>query len=406
MYKDYIKIPWKEIRRRKLRSWLTLIGIIIGITAVVSLITLGQGLENAISKQFEALGDDKLFITPKGNPLTPGITTDAVSITEDDLEIIDKTNGVKRTSGSIYLTGRVEFNDLVRYFFVGGMPTDPEERELLGEAQNYKILKGRFHEKGDKFKAVLGYQYSLSDLFGQQVDLGDKILIQGVEFKVIGIMDRIGSPPDDQSVIIPYDTFGDIFGTDDEIGFIVAQTQAGINTNVVSDRIEKALRKHRDLDEGKEDFSVETPQQLAAAFQVILDIVNLVLIGIAGISLLVGGVGIMNTMYTTVLERTKQIGVMKAMGAKNNHIMALFIVESGLYGAGGGLIGITIGIGFAKLVEAIFVLALGPALLDVQINYALLISALSFSFIIGVLSGIAPARKAAKLHPVDALRYE
>tara|TARA_Y100000310_G_scaffold153901_1_gene153440 strand:+ start:7745 stop:8965 length:1221 start_codon:yes stop_codon:yes gene_type:complete len=406
MYKDYLKIPWKEIRRRKLRSWLTLIGIIIGIVAVVSLITLGQGLENAIAKQFQALGEDKLFITPKGNPLAPGLTTDAVKITSDDLEIIEKTTGVKITSASTYLTGRIEYNDLVRYFFVGGMPTDPEERKLLGEAQNYKILKGRFHEKGDKFKAVLGYQYTQDELFERQVDLGDKILIQGKEFKVIGFMDKIGSPPDDQSVIIPFDVFSDLFATNEEIGFIVAQTQPGEDIDVVGKRIEKALRKHRDLDEGKEDFSVETPKQIAATFETILDIVNLVLIGIAAISLLVGGIGIMNTMYTTVLERTKQIGVMKALGAKNNHIMALFLVESGLYGAGGGLIGITLGIAIAKLVEAIFVAALGPALLSVEINYILLAGVLLFSFVIGVFSGIAPARKAAKLHPVDSLRYE
>ncbi|MBT5924722.1 FtsX-like permease family protein, partial [Candidatus Woesearchaeota archaeon] len=177
-------------------------------------------------------------------------------------------------------------------------------------------------------------------------------------------------------------------------------------TGKIAEEIKKDLRKKRDVDEGEEDFVVETPEQLAATFAIILDIVQIVLIGIAGISLFVGGVGIMNTMYTSVLERTKEIGVMKALGAKNSHVMALFLVESGIYGFGGGLIGAIIGIGFAKLVEAIFLIAVGPAFLLIEIDWILVLGTLLFSFIVGCLSGIAPARRASKLHPVDSLRYE
>ena len=156
---------------------------------------------------------------------------------------------------------------------------------------------------------------------------------------------------------------------------------------------------------GKEDLEIKTPQQLASSFTTILDIVNIVLIGIAGISLLVGGIGIMNTMYTAVLQRTKEIGVMKALGARNKHILLLFLIESGLYGLGGGIIGALLGIGFAKVVEALFVQFIGP-LLVVEINYGLVSGVLLFSFIIGCLSGIAPAWRASKLNPVESLRYE
>jgi len=406
MIKDYFIIPWKEMRRRKLRSWLTLIGIIIGVAAVISLITLGQGLENAITEQFALLGNDKLFITAKGNPLVPGLTTDAVVITDDDLEVIRQTSGVKKAAGSIFLTGRIEFNDNVRYFFIGGMPDNPEERKLLGEAQNYKIMSGRALRKGDNFKAVLGFSYTDENLFGKEIELGDKILIQGNEFKVVGFLDKIGSPSDDQSIHIPLDTFSKTFNTGDELGFLVAQIQPGENIDAVAARIEEELRDSRGLEEGKEDFNVETPEQLASTFFIILDIVNLVLVGIAAISLLVGGVGIMNTMYTSVLQRTKEIGVLKALGARNSHIMYLFLVESGLYGLGGGIIGIIIGFSFAKLVEYLFLIFVGPAFLSIKVNVFLLVGTLLFSFLVGILSGIAPARKASRLNPVDSLRYE
>lgn len=403
MFKDYFKIPWKEMRRRKLRSWLTLIGIFIGIAAIVSLITLGQGLENAIEKQFSALGKDKLFVLPKGGFFGMGSSE---KLTSDDLEIIERTNGVKLATGMGYAFGRYEFNDLVHYGFISGISTDPEERALVGEAQTWKIGEGRNVRKGDKFKIVLGYDHTLDDLFEKRVELGDKIIIQDQEFKVIGFLEKIGSPPDDQAGFIPLEAYEEVFDAEDELGFIIAQSQPGEDPIKVGKDVEKELREDHGLDEGEEDFEVQTPEQFAEAFGIILDIVQIVLIGIAGISLLVGGIGIMNTMYTAVLQRTKEIGVMKAIGAKNSHVLYLFLVESGLYGLGGGLIGAVVGIGFAKLTELAFVLALGPAFLSVEIDWLLVLGTLVFSFLIGCISGLAPARRASKLNPVDSLRYE
>ena len=260
--------------------------------------------------------------------------------------------------------------------------------------------------KGDKFKVVLGYEHTQTDLFEKRVELGDKIELNDKVFKVVGFLEKIGSPPDDQSAIITLDAYEDIFDKKDELGFIIAQAQVGEDALKVAAAVKKDLRIDHGLEEGKEDFSVETPDQFAATFNVILDIVQIVLIGIAGISLLVGGIGIMNTMYTSVLERTKDIGVMKALGAKNSHIMYLFLVESGLYGLGGGVVGVIIGIGLAKLVELLFVLTVGPAFLLIEINWWLVFGTLLFSFLVGGISGITPARQASKLKPVDALRYE
>ena len=403
MIKDYFKIPAKEIRRRKLRSWLTLIGIFIGIAAIVSLITLGQGLENAIEKQFQSLGKDKLFILPKGGFFGMGSSE---LLDEDDLETIKKTSGVKMATGLSQAFAKFEYNNLVHYGFISGISTDPEERALVWDAQTYGMAEGRLLRKGDKFKTILGYEHSLTNLFEKRVEMGDKIILHGKEFKVVGFLDKIGSPPDDQAAIIPLDAYTEVFDSGEELNFIIAQSTSGDDPLLVAEDIEKELREDHDLDEGEEDFEIQTPEQLAEAFGVILDIVQIVLIGIAGIALLVGGIGIMNTMYTAVLQRTKEIGIMKAIGARNEHVLYLFLVESGLYGFFGGLIGVILGMGFAKLVEFAFVQAIGPAFLAIKIDWLLILGTLIFSFIIGVLSGVAPARRASKLNPVDSLRYE
>lgn len=404
--KELIKLSFQEVIHRKMRSFLTLIGIVIGIAAIVSLIMLGQGLQNAISEQFEALGDDKLFITAKGSTLTAGLSIDAIKITEDDLEVVRQSSGVKRAAGMIYSTGRIEFNDNVRYFFISGMPEDPEDRALIGEANSYKIDKGRPIESGDKFKAVLGYEYTKPSLFDAEISLGDKIIIQGKELKVIGFLEKIGSPPDDSSILIPLKAYSEIFATEDELGLLIAQTNAGEDTTKVGEKIEKDLRDSRDVEEGKEDFSVQTPENLLGTFSTILDIVQLVLVGIAAISLAVGGIGIMNTMYTAVIQRTKEIGIMKSIGAQNHQILILFLVEAGFYGFTGGLIGAILGTSFALLVEHIFALVVGPAFLSVKINPLLMVGVLAFSFIVGIISGISPAYRGSKLNPVDSLRYE
>ncbi|PIZ50489.1 ABC transporter permease [Candidatus Woesearchaeota archaeon CG_4_10_14_0_2_um_filter_33_13] len=404
MIQDYFIIPWKEIRRKKVRSWLTLIGVFIGIAAIVSLVTLGQGLENAIDKQFELLGKDKLFISAKGGTFS-GIGS-SVKLREKDLDIVKGSSGIKLAAGMGYSNGKYEFNEIVRFNYVSGLPDDPEERALIGEAQTWELSSGRFLRKGDKYKVVLGYEYTQPGLFEKSLELGDKIMIQDQVFKVVGFNKKIGSPPDDKMSMIPLDTFSEIFGTGDELGYIIAQTNSGEDISVVAENVKKDLRKSRHLKEGDEDFNVETPEQLASSFSTILNMVQLVLIGIAAISLLVGGIGIMNTMYTAVLERTKEIGILKALGARNSQVLYLFLVESGLYGLGGGIIGVILGIIFAKITEFIFILIVGPVFLLIEINWLLISGTLLFSFVIGCLSGVSPARRASKLNPVDSLRYE
>jgi putative ABC transport system permease protein len=166
------------------------------------------------------------------------------------------------------------------------------------------------------------------------------------------------------------------------------------------------LRRHRDLEEGKEDFVVQTPEQLIEGLNSVLNIVNAIVIGIAAISLIVGGIGITNTMYTAVLERTKEIGIMKSIGAKNGNILAIFLVESGLLGLAGGAIGVALGYAFSKLVEVAAAQFWASDILRANFPLWLLLGALAFSFLIGMIAGTTPAIQASKQKPVDSLRYE
>lgn len=403
MLTDYFQIAFKEAKRRKLRSFLTLVGIFIGIAAIISLITLGQGLENAISNQFSQLGKDKLFILPKGGFWGMGAS---VQLTENDLDTIKQASGTKVAAGLGFSYGRYEFNELVQYNFVNGVPLNSEELKLVSEAQNWKIIQGRMLEPGDKYKIVLGNEYTKEDLFDTRVELGDKIKVQNRDFKVVGFLEKIGSPPDDKAGIIPIDTHQELFSTGKNYGFIIAQVQAGEDPATIAEELKKELRKEHKLDVGEEDFSIETPENLMATFSTILDIVQIVLIGITAISLLVGGIGIMNTMYTSVLQRTREIGLMKAVGARNSQIMLLFLIESGLYGLVGGLLGVVTGVSLAKIAEKVLQQFLGPAFMAIEINWFLVLGALLFSFLVGILSGLAPARRASRLNPVESLRYE
>ena len=219
-------------------------------------------------------------------------------------------------------------------------------------------------------------------------------------------MEKTGDPGNDAAVYIPKDVFREIFNTPNEESTIMVNIAKGFDPEEVAKDIERKLRKFRDEKEGEETFSVQTSEQLLESFSNIFGIVQAVLVGIAAISLLVGGIGIMNTMYTAVLERTKEIGTMKAVGARNSDILLIFLFESGLLGLVGGGIGIMIGVGLGKSAEYIATMALGTDLLQAYFPWYLILGALMFSFCIGALSGIFPAMQAAKLKPADALRYE
>ncbi len=403
MIKDYFRLAYRSARHRKIRSWLTMIGIFIGIAAVVSLISLSEGLKVAIEDQFVGLGTDKIIVQAAGGGFGPPGTGVPVRLTKEDEKVIEKTRGIERAVGRLIRTVEVRRDKEIRYAFAVTVTEDPEELDLIISANDYQIDQGKFLDKEDAAEIVIGSGYA-ADLFDEPLELRDKVLLEGKEFKIVGILKKSGNPQKDSSIVIPDQSLRNILGLGDEFDIIPAQVQAGLSVDTVSEDVKKELRKSRDVDEGKEDFTVQTPQQVIGTLNSILAIVQGVLVGIAAISLLVGGIGIMNTMYTAVLERTKEIGIMKAIGAENKTILLLFLIESGFLGFFGGLIGVTLGASFSKAVELIAFQIFESPLIKASFPPVLLIGALLFAFVVGAVSGAFPAKQAAKLKPVDALR--
>ncbi|MBT3304689.1 ABC transporter permease [Candidatus Woesearchaeota archaeon] len=383
---------------------MTLLGIFIGIAAVVSLVALGDGLRAAITEQFSDAGTDKLIIQAQNVGFAPPGSTAVNKLTVDDYEAIKKIRGFKVVAYRLLRSSSLEFSDTKTFSFFISMPEGNEERKLVEDAMSLEPIDGRMLKTGDKYKLVLGYNFFKNDIFDKKPKIGNKILANGMEFEIIGFLDKMSNPQFNGIVLINEDAMVDALALDDSVDIITGQV---INVNDIDDvaeRVKKELRKRRDVDEGEEDFSVETPQQAVETFNSILDVVQAVIVGIAAISLLVGGIGIANTMFTSVLERRKEIGIMKAIGARNNSIMTLFLLESGTLGLVGGVLGVVLGIIFAKLVEIIGNNFLAEGLIVARFNPLVIIGALLFGFLIGTLSGIIPARQAAGLPPVDALR--
>jgi len=378
-----------------------MIGIFIGIALVVSLLSLGSGLQEAMNEQFEMMGTNIIMIMPGAG--IESMLGSAVPITEHDVCVIKEVRGVDVVGGLVTKIAKTEFKNEIQYTWVSGFPQD-ESRKIIEDMQQMKLESGRDLRETDKYKVIVGYMVAHGDFFEKEVKIRDKILINNQEFEVVGTLEPIGNPQDDSSLLIPLKTANDLFDTDDYI-MIMARAKDGFDTGDVAENIKEELRDDRELDEGDENFAVQTMEQMKDSYAVVLDLLQIFLIGLAAISLLVGGVGIMNTMYTSVLERTNEIGVMKAIGARNNDIMSIFLIESGILGAVGGIIGCAIGLGISKLVE-IAVRTQGLEYLKASTAPEIIIGAIAFSFIVGALSGALPAMQAAKLKPVDALRYE
>jgi len=405
MIGDFFILALKNLRRRKLRSWLTVLGIFIGITAVVTLISLSQGMRDSINEQFEKIGKSRIMIVPGGaffGPMSSSASVDTLS--EREAELVNKIHGIELASGIISDTGVIEYKDELESFSVWGMHTDSERTKYYKSIGLLDIGKGREFKASDNHKAIIGHKIAY-ETYEEDIHVGNKITINGIDFNVIGIQNEIGTGMHDSLIRIPIESARELFEKPNNIDVIIAKVADGENIDDVIDEIEKVLRKYRDVDEGEEDFSVQSSAQTIEQLNGILAMVQGVLVGIAAISLLVGGIGIMNTMYTSVLERTPEIGIMKAIGARNEDVFKIFLIESGILGLGGGIIGVILGVGISKLVE-IGIHATGVTFISAYFSWYLIVGALSFSFIVGVLSGILPAMQASKLITVDALRYE
>ena len=400
---EEIKYSLQNIWHRKLRSSLTIISILIGIMAIFAIVSFGLGIRSYMDQVASEAGTDKLFLTAKSAG-APG-TDDTFSITKEEYEFVAKINGIKEILPLYFKPAQISFEEQNKYTFL--IALDPTNIEFLKQSFQVKLYKGRDLKKGDTNKAVVGYNYQFSNkIFKKGIKLGDKIEINSEKFEVVGIFGEVGNPQDDSQVYVTPDAFELLYpASKDKYSYVIMQAAPGEDPEKLADKITEKLRKHKGQEEGKEDFYVQTMTDALATFGTIINVLNGILALIALISLIVASVNIMNTMYTAVLERIKEIGVMKAVGAKNSDIFTIFVMESALLGIIGGTLGVALGYLVAKTGGQIAASA-GYALLKPVFPWYLIFGCIMFATIVGTLAGMLPAIQASKQKPVDSLRYE
>ncbi len=402
MKKDLLQFILVTLTRRGLRSGLTILGISIGIAAVVALIALSSGMQKGIEGEFAALGADKLFVTASSGAFGPPGTGVVVPLTVKQKEGIEKIDGVDISIGRLLRYHLVEFDDSLKTTPFVSVPHDQDEVDLMMEAFGYEIVQGKMPEYGTN-QVFLGDKLAREG-FDTPLQLRDTMLVNELEVKVVGISKNTGSPERDGLILLSESSMREYFDIEDDYDIIIVQVEDEGQISSVKEKIENYLRDERSVDEGQEDFSVESPEALLATLNGILQIVQGVLVGIASIALVVGSVGIMNTMYTSVIERRKEIGILRSIGVKASTIRWIFLIESGILGFCGGVLGIALGSLVAYLVVLAAAPIVGSNLLQASFSLTLFIVLLVLATVVGAFSGYFPAREASKITPLEALR--
>ena len=403
MIKDYFILSFKNLKRRGLRSWLTLLGILIGVATVIALISLGNGLKLAVNSQFGI--EDTTVISVQAGGLSgygpPGSFV-VKPLTTEDAKAISKISSIEFAVPRIIKSFKGEFNNKLNIVFAASVPEDKINE--LYSIQNLEAESGRLIAVGDRGKVFLGNNFKdPKNEFGKAIMPGNTITIEGKSFRVIGIMKKKGSFILDNVIMMPEADMKALLNNSDAVSVIGAKVK---NKNLMAEAekdINDLMRQRRNVKKGEEDFEVSTPEATLKTINQILTGIQMFIALIASISILIGAIGIINTMMTSVMERKKEIGIMKAIGAKNEDIFVQFFIEAGMLGLIGGLIGIIIGttIGFIGTLEINKYIGASS---QPNLNFILIFASLAGSFLIGAIAGISPAIKAAKQNPVEAIR--
>jgi len=411
---EFFRIAIRSLLVNKLRSGLTMLGMIIGVGAVITLMSVGAGLQNMITSTFEELGSNLLFVQPS-NPEAPGIAALApgyatASLTMDDAEAMRRIrsviavnptneNFVKLIAGNEQATAVIE-------------GTTPEFQQLY----DFTMASGQFISEvnlGRRDMVVVLGSKTAEDLFDNDDPIGQQVKMKDKRFTVIGVMAPRGMSSFgfswDEMVITPITTYqARLFpqttpSGEDAVQSIVIQVASAELMDEVTEDIETLLRKRHKIDEDEDDdFAVTSLEQLMGTFETITLALTVFLGMIGGISLLVGSIGIMNIMLVTVTERTREIGLRKAIGAKRRDILTQFLLEASMLSLVGGAIGLT---GAWLLAYGISLIDLGGFTINAVVSPFIVSLAVSVSVFIGLASGLYPAMRAARLNPIDALHY-
>jgi putative ABC transport system permease protein len=404
--KDTLEETLMALSSNKVRSGLTMLGIVIGIASVIAMTAIGTGAQNSISESIQSIGSNLVIVSP-GAPRGVGQQVNqgrgsAKTLTLADVESLKTLSGVKAVTAEVSSRLQVTAKGTNTNTTVDGVTTDyPAVRNLEVDQGNF--ITDQNNQSGAKV-AVVGPTV-VTDLFGDaSADvLGQTIKIKGNQFKIIGVTKAKGGTgfqnPDDM-IYIPITTAQRYFSGDQYVSSIsVAAESADVTAQVQADITTAILKNHHISDSTLADFNTMNQADIIATASSITGTFTMLLSAIAGISLLVGGIGIMNMMLTSVTERTREIGLRKAIGAKRRDVNVQFLVEAVMLTFIGGVIGVILGWGVSYLVTTL-------GILQAQVSISSVLLAFGVSAFIGIVFGYYPAQRASKLNPIEALRYE
>lgn len=410
-----IRLSFNSLRHNKSRSVLTALGIIIGVTTVIAILALLEGLDRTIDKEFSALGTNTIYVQKMefniggGRPGNFEEIGDRPNLTVDDAEAIARLPGIRAAVPVI----DTDVGTLTRGVY------EADDCMLVGAADggdltgNWVVSEGRFINVDDQRRrsmvCVIG-SYIATNLFGAEEDpLNQTLEVDGRRYRVVGVLEEKGASfgrPQDNRVFIPIDTFFKYYEIPEGRMSIFHGLEIevlpdkGIPVETAAKNVEELLRVRRGLRYYEDnDFGLNTQESMLSTLNTITSVLWMVMVGVASISLIVGGIGIMNIMLVSVAERTREIGIRKAVGARDRDVLIQFLMESVALSTSGGFIGIILGFCVAGIVSAL-------SSLDAAVVWWTIILGFGFSATVGVLFGIYPAQKASRLNPIDAIRYE
>ncbi len=398
---DLFHYSFIHLKHRGLRTWLTLLGIVVGISAVVILVGIADGLKHSVSEELEMFGPDLLVITSMSTSaeLVPSsFRSTTGKLFEKDAQVVSRVDGVDVVSQTITTSAVMKYKDQE----VGGTLFGAELDNYLDAMVTLELEEGRLLEAGDR-KAVLLGSKAATDTFDDELEVNSVFEISGEKFKVVGILKETGSSYSnmDSLMLVSIEDAKRIAGNtiaNRELSAIRVKVAEGYDPIEVEDNIEWVLMQHRKVTEDEKDFGIVSARFIQEQVDGVLGALTLFLSLVSGISLLVGAIGISNTMFMSVLERTREIGVLKSLGATSRQIQDLFLMESAMIGLAGGIGGVVIGFVLLQLVALLGF----EAVFSVEVT----IFAFIFSVAIGIFAGSFPANEASKKPAIEALRYE
>lgn len=438
---DIVRLSLNSLTHRGLRSWLTILGIIIGVAAVIAMLSIGAGMSQNVQSRLSGFGADVLTVSagqtrafgPEGTfaeRVQPGedifqrttsnqsssqssSTASTPTLTDMDIAAIQSADGVEAATGII--TGSSEVSYLSQSVTVTVEGVDPTVWNTMTTSV---VASGRLLQDGDGMGVLIGSRVA-NGMFDQNITVDSPILIGGKTFTVVGILKESGTGSfggDDRTVFLTMDSARNILTSLDSNEYSSIQVKVA-DTNAVDATITSvtnALLASRQVTSDTQDFTVTSPTSMLETITSTMQTMTFFLTGIAAVSLLVGAIGIANTMFMSVMERTRLIGILKSLGTKNSEIMKLFVTESGIIGLMGGLLGVFLGFIVVGIISEIGfnLMGLGARMAGgvstsvAVVTPQLVLFALAFSTVIGIISGLIPARKAANLQIVEAMRSE